>query len=302
MKFPSKQLHEEISIPKLISFHYFEYARGYVFEGERHDFWEFVYVDKGEVEVQADDRKVELKQGQMMFHKPDEFHTVCVRDCHKPPNLVVLSFECSSPAMFHFQNQILSLRDVERNLLSNMLEEGFMTFNPPFDDPDDHLITKSEHAPFAGEQLVKSYLEILLIQLIRNIKKNDVREPQQQSTVQKENVEKELIEDIIDYMNTHMYDSLSIDQLCKQFHLGKTRLKELFQSHKRSGVLEYFKAIKIENAKTLIREKQYSYTMIAEKLGYASIHYFSRDFKKTTGMSPTEYAKSVFARIDKSSL
>jgi len=61
MKFARTRLLPAISIDQLISFHYFEYASGFVFDGEHHDFWEFLYVDKGQVQVQADDRTFELE-------------------------------------------------------------------------------------------------------------------------------------------------------------------------------------------------------------------------------------------------
>lgn len=66
----------EMAVEAIVTVHYFEYAKNYVFEGEKHDFWEFLYVDKGEVEVMADSTGYRLRQGEMIFHKPDEFHNV----------------------------------------------------------------------------------------------------------------------------------------------------------------------------------------------------------------------------------
>ena len=41
-----------------------------------------------------------------------------------------------------------------------------------------------------------------------------------------------------------------------------------------------------------------NFTQISEQLGYTSIHYFSRQFKKVTGMTPSEYASSIKAMAD----
>ena len=43
----------------------------------------------------------------------------------------------------------------------------------------------------------------------------------------------------------------------------------------------------------MIREGRRNFTEIAAALGYQSLHYFSRHFKKVTGMTPSEYARSV---------
>ena len=51
----------------------------------------------------------------------------------------------------------------------------------------------------------------------------------------------------------------------------------------------------IAYARQLIRENQMNFTQISEFLGYSSIHYFSRQFKKISGMTPTEYITSIKA-------
>ncbi|QHW32775.1 AraC family transcriptional regulator [Paenibacillus rhizovicinus] len=297
MEFTSLALSESITITKLYSFHYFEYAKGFVFEGEEHDFWELLYVDKGEVEVRADDRTIQLSQGEMRFHKPGEFHTVQVAHHHKPPNLIVISFESRSPDMARFEDKRFALGKKEAELLALILQEGFRTFAPPFDDPRSHRLTPHPDAPYAGQQVIKAYLELLLVFLLRSEGAAD-QEPQRLTSLQKDNAELCIEERIIAYMKEHLADNLTLDQLCQAVHLGKTRLKEIFQTRIGTGAMDYFKQLKIKEAKSLIREMQFNHTEIAAKLGYGSIHYFSRDFKRSTGMSPSEYARSVKARAE----
>lgn len=299
MDFPSIQLQESLTIQTLFSFHYFEYAKGFVFDGEQHDFWEILYVDKGEVEIRADDHIHTLHQGNMIFHKPEEFHTVSVKHEHTPPNLIVICFECMSPAMTIFEKKILALGDRERNILSLIIQEGFQAFLPPFDKPTVHHLERNPHAPFASEQMIKSYLEVLLITLIRNQEQASTPDSMKykQSSLQKEKAEQRIVQQIMEYLKANLSQSFTQDHLCQKFHLGKSRLKELFQSQMQTGVLEAFKSLKIEQAKTFIRDGRYNFTEIAAMLGYASIHYFSRDFKKTVGMPPSDYAKSVKARL-----
>lgn len=300
MEFARHTLNEMLAVRKLISFHYFEFAKGYVFEGEQHDFWEFLYVDKGSVEVRADDRTHQLEQGMIIFHKPGEFHTVQVGQRHKPPNLFVLSFECASPYMAKFENQLVRLGTTERNLLSMLLQEGFHSFEPPYDSSHTHELISNPEAPFASEQVMRNYLETLLIQLIRlqdDAERQILHAERKPASFQTEKAEQLLAERIIAYMRQRLEGPLRLDDLCKEMHLGKSRLKEIFHSQTDTGPIEYFKQLKIKEAKTLIREQHYNYTEIAAMLGYSSIHYFSRDFKKSTGMSPTDYARTAKARV-----
>lgn len=54
MTYIETKLKREIVIDSIITIHYFEYMRDFVFRGESHDFWEFMYVDKGSVIVQGE--------------------------------------------------------------------------------------------------------------------------------------------------------------------------------------------------------------------------------------------------------
>ena len=57
----------------------------------------------------------------------------------------------------------------------------------------------------------------------------------------------------------------------------------------------YLLNIKLQKSKELIRENQYTISEIADMLGFSSIHYFSRLFKKYFDLSPSEYAKEIAA-------
>jgi AraC-like DNA-binding protein len=75
--------------------------------------------------------------------------------------------------------------------------------------------------------------------------------------------------------------------------MSRTTLKMTFKGSLGLGVMEYYKLLKIEEAKRLIREEELNFTQVADKLEYSSIHYFSKQFKKVTGMTPSEYVGSV---------
>ena len=67
--------------------HYYEFDQTFHFKGEKHDFWEMIYVDKGSVEIQSDDDIIILNQGELAFHAPNEFHSVKAKD--SSPNFFV---------------------------------------------------------------------------------------------------------------------------------------------------------------------------------------------------------------------
>ena len=75
--------------------------------------------------------------------------------------------------------------------------------------------------------------------------------------------------------------------------LSRATVKRIFRCCAGMGPIQYFRTMRMKEAKRLIRETDLSITQIAEALGFSGIHHFSRVFKNTTGMSPREYAGSV---------
>lgn len=285
-------LQSTIHIEQLITLYYFEFGKEYVYKGEKHDFWEFLYVDKGEVEVAADGERYNLQQGMVIFHKPNEFHSFRANRI-TAPNLIVMTFDCHSPDMKHFENQIMVLNDAERNLLASIIEEGTNAFTFPFRYPlRDH---RKSNVMVGSEQLIQLYLETFLIFLLRRI---TVPHPRAELfSAMKKKDDDILIQHVIAYLEQNMTRKITLSEISETLHVSRSRLKELFKKSTGRTIMEYFTHIKIKKAKELIREVPNNFTEIAAMTGFSSIHHFSKAFKKETGMSPSEYTKSIKGRV-----
>ncbi len=285
-------LRREITVDAVVTVHYFEHAKDYMFEGEKHDFWELVYVDKGCLEAVADEQVFELEQGQIIFHKPNEFHNLYANGIIAP-NVVIVTFTCDSPAMSYFENKIAYVTARERELLARIIEEGRRAFDGPLGDPYTLQMPRNPEAPFGSEQLITLYLETLLIDMIRHAThENGYTKPSSSIKARSDN---ELVNRIIQYMEDHLNDNLSFSVICQYSAQSATNLKTIFKTVTGQGVMEYYRNLKIDRAKTLLRESNGNITQIADQLGYASVQYFSRHFKQATGMTPREYTLSVQA-------
>ncbi len=285
-------LRREITVDAIVTVHYFEHAKDYMFEGEKHDFWELVYVDKGRLEAVADDQAFELEQGQIVFHKPNEFHNLYANGIIAP-NVVIVAFVCSSPAMAFFENKTTYVTARQRDLLARIIEEGRRAFDGPLGDPYTLQMPRNPDAPFGSEQLISLYLETLLIDMIRHAEyENDRAKPSSSIKTRSDN---DLVNLIVQYMEDHLNDNLSFSTICQYSAQSGTNLKTIFKTVTGQGVMEYYRNLKIDRAKTLLRESNGNITQIADHLGYTSVQYFSRHFKQATGMTPREYTLSVQA-------
>lgn len=293
MAYESVHLDHCVTIENIISIHYFQYMSDFSFPGESHDFWELICVDRGEIDEIAGDRRVTLKKGNILFHKPNEFHNVLTNGLVSP-SLVVIGFDCHSPCMEVFEDQLISINDREKELLAQIIVEARNTFEGRLDDPyQEKLEFLDKPAPFGSAQLISHYLEQLIIHLYRRYFSHPL--PVNSSYYHSPNpgAGNDSYHRIVSYMEEHISEQLTIDKICRDNLVGRSQLQNLFRDAQGCGVIEYFSLMKVDAAKEMIRDHHLNFTQISDKLGYTSIHYFSRQFKKLTTMTPSEYATSI---------
>lgn len=296
MTYTPVTLKKEIEISEIVTVHYFEYGSTYSYSGEAHNFWEFLCVDKGEVEVVADTKVYQLTRGDVIFHKPNEFHRLTANK-KNAPNLVVVSFFCHSPAMNFFENKLLHVDSYEREQLARVIAEASAAFQGPLDNPLQTHMELNPEAPFACGQLLCLHLELFLLHLLR---KNAMQKKPlfaktdsfAKEAVRRQNNE-ETYSRILEYISLHLHEPLSIERIARDNLIGTSRLQQLIRERHGCGVIDFVSQQKIKEAKQLIRDEQLNFTEIADVLGYSSIHYFSRQFKKLAGMTPSEYSSSI---------
>jgi AraC-like DNA-binding protein len=286
------KLEQTISIRKLYSLHYFQFAAGYIFSGERHNFWEIVYIDHGEADIGAGKKVYRLSQGMMIFHKPDEFHSIWAEST-SGANIVVISFDTSSRAMRYFRNRQFVLDSAQRKLISQIISEAQLCFGSVLDISTLTKLIPLENAPVGSQQIIGLYLMQLLIMLLR--KQNAVTKPRtvKGSRLTQEQAAQDVISGVMKQMRSFPDGCLTFEQMCKSSGMCATALKECFRKYNNTGVMECYRFIRLQEARRLLREGRLNITQVSEKLGYSSVYYFSIQFKRVIGISPSEYIKSV---------
>lgn len=295
MTYIRTSLKKEVVIDSIITIHYFEYSKDFSFSGESHDFWEFLYVDAGVVEVRSESKLYTLNAGDIIFHPPNSFHAMRTSGAKHSLNLVAVSFCTQSPVMLEFADKCFSLSLEERTLISQLIVAARETFSTPLHIPQiEHVKIKAD-APFGSEQLILLYLELFLLTAKRNhlCGHTPLIQHQHFNTPASTATKSSRLDNIIYYMSEHIYEPMKVQTLCDEFSLSRSALHALFQDEKHCGPIEFFNNMKIERAKELIRDGSMNFTEIAHFLSYSSLQYFSKQFKKLTSMSPLEYASSV---------
>ncbi|RAP76530.1 AraC family transcriptional regulator [Paenibacillus montanisoli] len=97
----------------------------------------------------------------------------------------------------------------------------------------------------------------------------------------------------IAWMQSHTTEDFQPEVWANTFHISEAYLYELFRKETGDSPHQYFMSCRLEQAKTELRETNLSVTDIADKLGFSSVHYFSRQFSKHLNESPNQYRKRV---------
>jgi len=96
---------------------------------------------------------------------------------------------------------------------------------------------------------------------------------------------------ISDYIGEHLNEGLDVSSLTRRFALSRTRLFCVFKECFGMSVSRYIQEKRIEKAKNLLDTTSFSVGEIALLVGYTEGNYFSKVFKKETGLAPTEYRR-----------
>ena len=275
-------------VEAIVNIAYYKLASDYVFAGESHFFWEFIYVDRGSIIVTAGADRYFLKAGELAFHCPYEFHSF---QSVGASDIMVVSFCCESEAMHRLEKKVLLLHQHERQCLKPLMEEAQQAYQYFENDPALVNLRKKPTAPWGSDQLIKLYLEQFLICICR--RGDNVRFSQRAVTSSQLHQYLLLAQQARDYLEAHYSEAVTLTSMAAALGVSVSQLKRVFREQIGQSMVRYLTALRIGEAKRLIREGNLTFTQIAERVGIESIYYFSNLFKKQTGMSPSEYEKTL---------
>ena len=97
------------------------------------------------------------------------------------------------------------------------------------------------------------------------------------------------IKEVLDWLNIHYSEKITLDTVTKQFHTNKTTLNQKFKSVMGMSVIEYLNSLRMQLASSLLRKTYLQINDIMERVGYKDDAHFLRSFKKYNHCTPSEY-------------
>lgn len=269
--FNYSNISSSLDISEIYTKFYQEKGTNYNFSGERHTYWELTYVDKGELLTTIDGVSYHLKQGDLIFYAPMQFHTQSTFEKISSSYLTI-NFKMNFNHADLLCNKIFSLQRDSYFIISRLIKEL----------SNDNIYS---------DDLSLCYLKELIIQTIRLDNLNFHSKP---TTHMQQTYENKLLNDILLYIDDHIYEKISVSTLCEHFCISTSMLHSLFRKNMNNTAKNYINELKLSKSKELIRNSTHTLSEISEMLGFSSIHYFSKKFKSYFNISPTEYSKSIY--------
>lgn len=264
-----------------------DYGENFYFRGEFHPFWELVYVLSGSVAASGDDRVYYLDEGDIIFHKPMEFHRLWAVDNIKP-HLFIMSFHLEGAYASELENGVYALNVEQKDKILDVL--SYLKKNSLYDDNNkERCVTyflNNWQNPVVSQN-VANRLEGFLLSMLGNkglLKKEDSRE------------EIKIYKKIISILSENIYRQISLDEIARQCNMSKSQIKKNFAANSYIGIHKYFIKLKIAESMKLMSQG-HAINEISDMLDFATPNYFSTAFKRETGMSPLEYKNKRGYRI-----
>ena len=249
-----------------------------------HDNYEILFVLSGSLQYFVGSKLYGVPEGSILVLNQSELHGGVVPDrvlydryvvVFKPEYIRDLSTPFT-PLLSCFQNRspdfshLITLKKEDRILAQSLCEK---------------LLSFYQSVQYGADVYQKLTLAELLIHLNRLYEGPPCPRPHG-----KENAYERVVP-VLSYIEAHLSDALFLDDLSHVFHISKQHLCFLFKNATGLSVTEYVIQLRISKARKLLR-KNMPVSEVCESVGFRNLSHFIRTFKKSTGMSPKQYAKS----------
>lgn len=251
----------------------------------RHNGYEIYLFLRGNVNFYFEHFSFNLKRGNIVIIRPKDFHrAICIDDSLyerinvniKRSYLEKLSTEktdlCKCFDNIKDQNDCISLIN-EKEITE------FILMCHKMQD-----VSKSEE--FGSDIISQFYVSQLLI-MTNNIfsKKSNLQKTQ--------NIMPKLISDIVDYIEAHITEDITLKNLSDSLYLNGTYISRKFKEYMGITLQKYITAKKITLAESLLKEG-HSVTDVCYMAGYKNYSNFIRTFTNNVGVSPGKYKKNTY--------
>ncbi len=256
-------------------------------ELHHHDFYEIYYLISGDVTYAIEGRMYHVMPGDILFLNPMELHQVSIKKEADAYERYVLWLD---PAMLTrlstMSTNLGRCLDKERDSYCNQLRVP-PEYKPEIKKLMDDIYKESDSTGFGIDVMETSLISRLLV-LLNRLADMDTSAKKEQESGSK------LITDIIDYINVHYGEQLSLEEIAEQLFVSKYHLSHEFRKQMGTGVYRYIQKKRVQIARQMLANGDKPYDVYTQ-CGFRDYAGFYRAFTTEYGIGPREFASSLRA-------
>ena len=254
----------------------FEYPAGYGYSFHQHDFYQIDIVVNGALTIETPlDGKLEIARGEAGIIGARKIHKLWIKNIPRNRRVEVIQF-CLDPLAMELYTELSAIFGCQG--------VGFKKIAVGSKEvKETAAILKKEcrNPAFGSSALVHGALMEILGRIFRQIARREVL------PINKYN--SRAIRRALNFIAKHYRETVFLEELARNSCLSPGRFSEIFMEFSGISPVRYLNNFRMKKAEELLRYSEMSVTEIAAYLGFQSIHYFSRAFKKHQGCSPRRY-------------
>lgn len=280
--YSSFEVKEKVKIKRIYSFFEHDYENGYRFSGEMHNFWECVCVTRGKICAIADENVYDMKAGDLIVHKPLEFHGFHV-DEEAGAHVCIFTFDMEGDIDEVIRDKVFKLSELQKGLLVSVYDyasKEYACVSPPGTQQAPFWYIKYEDL-FRAKSHCLSMVAAYLEQLLLSLTEGEVRHRHSPAT------DAGVFHSAVDFMSAHVDQNLSVEEVAKTVGVSVSSLNRIFKKYAQVAVHRYFLLQRIKAATGLL-QSGVSVSETARSLNFCSQGYFSACYKRETGKKPSE--------------
>ena len=203
------------------------------------------------------------------FEKCCKTHSLCVYKCHagliEATSPIIQNNTIMGYIMF---GQITDIKDKDDiyDFVNGICRK--YTFSVPIPDKLKKIRYKSQKQILAAAKILDACTSYIILKEMITPKNQHITEL------------------ISNYVDIHMSEPISVDDLCKAFNISRTQLYDETKQYINSGIAYFIKLKRLAKAKELVLTTDMPIPDISDSVGFSDYNYFLRVFKKHYGISP----------------
>jgi len=253
-----------------------------------HEEVELIYIEDGNIELEINMEKVEVKENTFYFMNSEELHSLI----GKPP---------LSEAAIVFDLNLLSFEmfDYGQNKLIKPLLTGELKFPRSIDGSTTY-----------GKEIYKEFIDIInaysfqekawyiyikasLLKILAILVENDLLINESKNVQTNNNYKVVIIKDILSYIRNNYKNKIYLSDLSELANMNEQYFCRFFKKAIGKTVVEYINEYRIEKAVELLQKEEIKILEVCYECGYDNVGYFIKKFKQYKGYTPSDYRKEI---------